>query len=154
METRELTLAAVIAALYAALVIFLAPISFGPIQLRMADALIPLSALMGLPAVVGVSLGALIGNAYFMAYTGLIDVVFGAVPACLAGSLVIGVIVGGYLWIYFPPPPIGGLVMPAWLGMVVSITLSSVIAVTVLGVLLVKALEASGFVETLKGRGL
>jgi predicted membrane protein len=126
---------------------------------------------MGLPAVVGVSLGALIGNAYFMAYTGLIDVVFGAVanlvasyivyryrarfiPACLAGSLVIGVIVGGYLWIYFPPPPIGGLVMPAWLGMVVSITLSSVIAVTVLGVLLVKALEASGFVETLKGRGL
>jgi hypothetical protein len=36
----------------------------------------------------------------------------------------------------------------------VSITLSSVIAVSVLGVLLVKALEASGFVETLKGRGL
>jgi predicted membrane protein len=171
METRELTLAAVIAALYAALVIFLAPISFGPIQLRMADCLIPLSALMGLPAVAGVALGALIGNAYFIAYTGLIDVVFGAVanliaayivyryrerfiPACLAGSLAIGIIVGGYLWIYFPPPPIGGLVMPAWLGMMVSITLSSVIAVSVLGVLLVKALEASGFAETLKGRGL
>ncbi len=171
METRELTLVAVIAALYAALVIFLAPISFGPIQLRMADCLIPLSALLGLPAVAGVSLGALIGNAYFMAYTGLIDVVFGAVanlaaayivyryrerliPACLAGSLAIGVIVGGYLWIYFPPPPIGGVVMPAWLGMMVSITLSSIIAVSVLGVLLVKGLEASGFVEILKGRGL
>jgi hypothetical protein len=137
----------------------------------MADCLIPLSALIGLPAVAGVSLGALIGNAYFMAYTGLIDVVFGAVanlaaayivykyrerliPACLAGSLAIGVIVGGYLWIYFPPPPIGGLAMPAWLGMMVSITLSSFIAVSVLGVLLVKALEASGFAETLKGRGL
>jgi len=171
METRELTLVAVIAALYAALVIVLAPISFGPIQLRLADCLIPLSALLGLPAVVGVSLGALIGNAYLMSFTGLIDVVFGAVanlvaayiiyrygerliPACLAGSLALGVIVGGYLWIYFPPPPIGGLILPAWLAMMVSISLSSIIAVSVLGVLLVKALEASGILETLRGRGL
>ncbi len=121
METREITLAAVIAALYAALVIVLAPISFGPIQLRVADCLIPLAALLGMPAVVGVSLGAFIGNAYFMQFTGPIDVIFGALAnlvagwlifrmrrtllqACLAGSAVIGVIVGGYLWIYFPPP--------------------------------------------------
>jgi hypothetical protein len=171
METRELTLVAVIAALYAALVIVLAPISFGPIQLRLADCLIPLSALLGLPAVAGASLGALIGNAYFISFTGLIDVVFGAVanfvasyiiyrykerliPACLAASIALGAIVGGYLWIYFPPPPIGGLALPAWLAMMVSIALSSVVAVSVLGVLLVKALEASGFVETLRGRGL
>ena len=170
METRDLTLAAVIAALYAAIVIALAPISFGPIQLRLADCLIPLSALLGLPAVAGVSLGAFIGNAYFMAFTGLIDVVFGAfanlaaawviyrykkrlIPACLAGSLTIGVIVGGYLWIYFPPPDILGVVLPAWLGMMISITLSSVIAVSVLGYLLVKVLKASGFLESLQGRG-
>jgi predicted membrane protein len=120
---------------------------------------------------VGVSLGALIGNAYFMSFTGLIDVVFGAVanltsayiiyryrerliPACLASSLALGIIVGGYLWIYFPPPPIGGLALPAWLAMMVSISLSSIIAVSVLGVLLVKTLEASGIVETFRGRGL
>jgi len=166
METRELTLAAVIAALYAVLVIFLAPISFGPIQLRLADCLIPLAALLGWPAVTGVALGAFIGNAYFMSFTGPIDVIFGAVanlisawliyryrekliPACVAGALVIGVIVGGYLWIYFPPPPIAGLNLPAWLGMIVSISLSSLIAVAVLGYILVKALKASGLLESL-----
>ena len=170
METREITLAAVIAALYAALVIVLAPISFGPIQLRVADCLIPLAALLGTPAVVGVSLGAFIGNAYFMQFTGPIDVVFGALAnllagwlifrmrgkllqACLAGSVVIGVIVGGYLWIYFPPPEMG-LNLPVWAGMIVSITLSSVVAVAVIGFLLIKALRASGFVSLMESRGL
>jgi uncharacterized membrane protein len=169
METREITLAAVIAALYAAIVIILAPISFGPIQLRVADCLIPLAALLGWPAIIGVSLGALIGNAYF--FLGAIDVVLGALanllaaaiiyrfkerllPACLAGSLIIGLIVGGYLWIYFPPPSIGGLVLPVWLAMMVSIALSSAIAVSILGYLLVKALETSEFVEILRSRGL
>ena len=170
METRELTLAAVIAALYAALVIVLAPISFGPIQLRVADCLIPLAALLGMPAVVGVSLGAFIGNAYFMQFTGPIDVIFGAlanllagwllfrmrenlIQACIAGSVVIGVVVGGYLWIYFPPPEMG-VNLPVWAGMIVSVTLSSLIAVAVLGFLLVKALRASGIVGLMESKGL
>ncbi len=58
MNTRELTLTAVFAALYAAIVIVLAPISFGPVQLRLADVLIPFSALFGIPAIFGVTLGA------------------------------------------------------------------------------------------------
>ena len=86
METREITLAAVIAALYAALVIVLAPISFGPIQLRVADCLIPLAALLGTPAIIGVSLGAFIGNAYFMQFTGPIDVIFGALANLVAAG--------------------------------------------------------------------
>ncbi|MGD2142729.1 MAG: QueT transporter family protein [Candidatus Bathyarchaeota archaeon] len=169
MKTRDITLAAVIAALYAALVIVLAPVSFGPIQLRIADCLIPLAALLGWPAVVGVSLGVLIGNSYY--FLGIIDIVFGVLAnvlaatiiykfrkrlilACLAGSLTIGLIIGGYLWIYFPPPSIGSLVLPAWLAMIVSISISSFVAVSILGYLLVKALEDSGFIEVLRSRGL
>ncbi|HUS79111.1 MAG TPA: QueT transporter family protein [Patescibacteria group bacterium] len=168
MDTRKISLAAVIAALYAALVIFLAPVSFGPIQLRIADCIIPLAALLGWPAVIGVSLGALIGNAYF--FLGAVDVVFGAVanllagaiifrfrdrllPALTAGSVAIGVVVGGYLWIYFPPPDMG-LSMPVWLVMIVSITLSSLIAVAVLGYALLQALLSSGLRELLESRGL
>ena len=171
MDTRETTLAAVIAALYAALVIVLAPISFGPIQLRVADCLIPLAALLGWPAILGVSLGAFIGNAYFMSFTGVIDVVFGAlanlvaatiifrlrerlVVACLAGSVAIGAIVGGYLWIYFPPPDILGLNLPVWLGMIISVALSSVVAVSIIGYILVQSLRASGFKEIAESYGL
>jgi hypothetical protein len=171
LETREITLAAVIAALYAALVIVLAPISFGPVQLRVADCLLPLAAPFGWPALVGVSLGAFIGNAYFMQFTGPVDVVFGALAnlvagylifrlkgallrACLAGSVAVGVIVGGYLWIYFPPPDILGLSLPVWAGMMASITLSSVVAVAVIGYTLLQALRASGFLRMLESRGL
>ena len=170
-DTKEISLAAVIAALYAALVIVLAPVSFGPIQLRIADCLIPLAAVLGWPAVLGVSLGAFIGNAYFIHFTGPIDVVFGALanlvaaamifrlrrrllPACVAGSFAIGIVVGGYLWIYFPPPDIMGLSLPIWLAMMVSITLSSLVAVAGVGYLLVRALSSSGFREILESRGL
>lgn len=171
MNTREISLAAVMAALYAALVIVLSPISFGPIQLRVADCLIPLAALMGWPAVAGVSLGAFLGNAYFISFTGSIDVIFGAVanliastlifklrhrllPACLAGSVAVGSIVGGYLWIYFPPPPIMGLNLPVWLAMMISITLSSIVAVSIIGYLLVKALSTSSIKDMMESRGL
>jgi hypothetical protein len=171
MDTREITLAAVIAALYAALVILLAPISFGPIQLRVADCLIPLAALLGWPAILGVSLGAFIGNAYFMSFTGVIDVIFGAlanlvaatiifrlrerlIVACLAGSAAVGAIVGGYLWIYFPPPDILGLNLPVWLGMIISVALSSVVAVSIIGYILVQSLRASGFKEIAESQGL
>ena len=171
MDTREITLAAVIAALYAALVIVLAPISFGPIQLRVADCLIPLAALLGWPAIFGVSLGAFIGNAYFMSFTGPIDVIFGAlanviaatiifrlrerlIVACLAGSVAIGAIVGGYLWIYFPPPEIMGLNLPVWLAMMISVALSSLVAVSIIGYILVQSLRASGFKVIAESQGL
>ncbi len=165
MNTREISLTAVIAALYAAIVIILAPISFGPIQLRVADALIPLAALFGLPAVYGVALGALVANTYW--FLSPIDVVLGAVanlvagyviyrykdklvPASLIASLVIGLIVGGYLWLFFPPPSILGLQLPAWLGMMISITLSSILAVSVIGLALLKLLETTKYLDQFK----
>ncbi len=165
MNTRDYTLIALIAALYTALTTVLAPVSYGPIQLRIADCLIALSAVFGLPAVIGVGLGAFLGNAYFG--LGVIDIVFGAIAnlaggyiifrmknrfitSLLAGSLVVGIIVGGYLWIYFPPPDIMGLNLPVWFGMIISISLSSIITIVGLGFILVQALRASGILENLK----
>lgn len=169
MRIVDISLAAILAALYATLVIVFAPISFGPVQLRVADCLIPLAALLGWPAAVGVSLGALIGNLYF--FLGPMDVIFGALAnllagmliwkmkrnllvACAAASLVIGVVVGGYLWLFFPPPDIFGFSLPIWLAMMVSISLSSLIAVSVLGYSLVRSLEASGLKKLLESRGI
>ncbi|MFC1803421.1 QueT transporter family protein [Thermoproteota archaeon] len=165
MNTKEISLTAVIAALYATIVIFLAPISFGPIQLRVADGLIPLAALLGLPAVYGVALGALVANTYW--FMSPIDIILGAIAnlvagyliykyrdrlilASIAASLVIGVIVGGYLWLFFPPPSILGFHLPAWLGMIISITFSSVLAIVVIGLTLIKFLENSGYLDHLK----
>lgn len=165
MNTRDYSLIAIIAALYAALTIVFAPISYGPLQLRIADCLIALSAVFEIPVVIGVGLGAFLGNAYFG--LGIIDIVFGAianlaggyiivrmknrfVSGLIAGSLVVGFIVGGYLWIYFPPPEILGLNLPVWLGMIISITLSSIITITGLGYILVRAIKASGVLGNLK----
>src|SRR5437867_1609431 len=47
-RSRSIALAAMLAALYAADVVFFAPISFQTIQVRVADALLPLSVLFGL----------------------------------------------------------------------------------------------------------
>ena len=165
MNTKDISLTAVIAALYAAIVIILAPISFGPIQLRVADALIPLAALLGLPAVYGVALGALVANTYW--FLSPIDIIVGTAANLIAGyllyrykdrivlasliaSIVIGVSVGGYLWLFFPPPSILGIQLPAWLGMIISITLSSIIAITGIGLALLKLLEGSGYLDQLK----
>jgi uncharacterized membrane protein len=169
-DARDISLATLFAAFYAVLVVVLAPISFGPVQLRVADVLIPLSALLGWPVVIGVTLGCFIGNAYF--WLGPLDVIFGPIAnliaasvivqlrrkrllGCFAGALPIGIIVGGgYLWIYFPPPDIFGLVLPAWLAMMVSITLSSFIAITLIGYLILVAVSRPNIIEPLKSRGL
>jgi len=169
MKVKEISLVAVLAALYAALVVVLAPISYGPVQLRVADCLIPLSALLGWPAALGVALGAVVGNVYY--FLGPVDVVFGALAnlfaglliwkmrgrllaGCVGASLIIGFIVGGYLWVFFPPPDVFGLSLPVWLAMIVSISLSSLISVAVLGFGLVRALEAAGLRRLLESRGL
>jgi uncharacterized membrane protein len=157
-KSKEITIIAVIAALYAALVIVLAPISFGPLQLRVADCLIPLAALFGMPAVIGVGLGAFIANTYW--FLSPIDVFFGSIAniiagyiifrfkdriflACVTASIIIGGIVGGYLWLFFSPPSILGIKMPFWLAMIISISLSSLVAIAGIGYLLLETLKRS-----------
>ncbi|MFP3951777.1 MAG: QueT transporter family protein [Candidatus Bathyarchaeia archaeon] len=169
MDTTEVSLTALIAALYAGLVIAFSSISFGPVQLRIADALIPLSAILGVPAIIGVSIGALIANSYY--FLSPIDIILGtlanliasyliyrfrdkALPACIAGSFIIGTMVGSYLWLFFPPPNILGLPLPVWGAMIASVTLSSLIAVAGLGYILLESLRRSGLPELLKSRGV
>ena len=170
METKEIALAAILAALYAALVIVLIPISFGPLQLRIADCLIPLAALLGWPAILGVSMGAFLGNAYYISFTGPIDVIFGTIAnliastlifkyrkklllACILGAVTVGVVVGGYLWIYFPDIVFMGITIP-WMAMMVSITLSSLVSVAIIGYLIVQNLNTLDFKGIFESRGI
>ena len=78
-----LTASAVLAAVYAALTVALAPISYGPVQFRISEALTALPFLM--PGTVwGVFIGCLIANLY----TGsALDIVFGSLATLLAGLL-------------------------------------------------------------------
>ena len=80
LTTRSLCVSAVIAALYAALTLLLAPISYGPIQLRLSEAMTLLP--MVLPqAIPGLFVGCLIANLY----TGMLtDIIFGSLATLLA----------------------------------------------------------------------
>jgi uncharacterized membrane protein len=169
LKTSELSLAMIFSSLYAVLVVALSPVSYGPIQLRVADCLIPLAALFGWPVIAGVTVGCFLGNAYF--WLGPQDVIFGTIAnliaatmififkkrqfvACVLGSLPIGIIVGSYLWIFFPPPEIFGLQLPVWGAMVISITISTLIAIAGIGYVLLKTLNSSGVINALKSRGI
>ena len=80
LTTRSLCVSAVIAALYAAMTLLLAPISYGPIQLRLSEAMTLLPILLP-QAVPGLFVGCLIANLY----TGMMtDIIFGSLATLLA----------------------------------------------------------------------
>jgi uncharacterized membrane protein len=176
-DSRDLTLTVVFAALYVIVNIVESfavggPFfTYGPIQLRVADCLLALAALFGWPVVGGVTLGCLLTNAYI--FIGTPDVILGPIAnliaaslilflrrrrllACVTGALPIGVIVGSYLWFFFPflSPPEVLSVLPAWAAMIISITISTLIAIAVIGYLLLSILSRKNILEPLKSRGL
>ena len=156
METRKIALASVIAALYAIGVILLAPISFLIFQVRIADALIPLSILFGWPVIVGVTLGNIVANIY--SPFGYIDVIGGSIAnflasyvgwkigsrnftgsqfvATVAQNLIVSSIVGSYLAVLILEIPLE----EGFLG----VLLGSIISMNILGYALVLAIEKSG----------
>ena len=173
-DSRDLTSTAIFAALYVVinileLFVVGSPVfTYGPIQLRVADALIALAALFGWPVIGGVTLGCFVTNAYI--FLGVPDVILGPIAnlvaalivmllrkhrlfACVVGALPIGVIVGGYLWMFFPKIDIFSA-LPAWAGMITSITISSLIAVSVMGYILLSVLSRPQLLGPLKSRGL
>ena len=115
--SKNISLTAIFAALYAVGVVFLAPLSFSIYQVRLADALLPLSMIFGLPSIFGFSIGAIISN--FFGGLGIIDVIGGCFANFIACSFayyiakkkgtlyrfigvlgeifIISIIVGGYL---------------------------------------------------------
>jgi uncharacterized membrane protein len=92
-RSRNLALAAVFGALYAALVIGFAPISNLPIQVRVADVLMPLAILFAWPAILGLGIGTVVGNFAADSLTGFpsasigIDIAGGSLVNLLAGFL-------------------------------------------------------------------
>lgn len=144
LTTQKISIIIVFAALYALGVIFLAPISFNIYQVRLADALLPLSMIFGFPSAIGLSLGCLVANMY--GGLGMVDIVGGSAAnliACslawqiakrknvihrflgsLAETFVITLIVGGYLFAIFEVP-----IEFSFLGILVG----STIAINVIG---------------------
>lgn len=177
-DTRDIALTAVFAALYAVLVAVQGLSAATTIQLRFADCLIPLSAIFGWPAIFGVTLGCVVGNATTSAAltNGIYDVAFGPIAnliatlliyvlrnrrliGCVIGSIVIGVFVGSYIWMIFGAPSnVFGIEFPAtwpiWITSIVSITASSLVAITVIGYTLLTALSKPSIIRALKSRGL
>jgi len=155
LETRKIALGSVIAALYAIGVIVLAPISFLLFQVRVADALIPLSIVFGMPVVLGVTLGNIIANIY--GGLGYIDIIGGSIAnflaayvgwkiglrsfrgsefvATVAQNLIVSGIVGSYLAVLFDVP-----LKVGFLG----VLLGSIISMNVIGYVLILAIKKSG----------
>lgn len=172
-DSRDVALAAVFMALYVVINVLQAstvgnPTLYGPVQLRVADCLIALAALFGAPVIAGVTVGCFLTN--MISFVGGVDVAFGPVanlvaatlvfafrkhkfPACILGALPVGLIVGSYLWLFFPPPSVLSL-LPEWAAMIVSITISSLIAVAGIGYALLLALSRPSVIGALRSSGL
>jgi len=163
--TLYVSLTATFAALYAAGVVALAPISFQVFQVRVADALLPLAILFGWPAVLGFSVGAFVAN--FFGGLGVVDVLGGSVANFLATYtawkigqrrsrtswlvavameiLVVTVIVGSYLSYLFQ--------MPLEIGLL-GILLGSFVAIGLIGSALLLVLSRPIITNQLKSYGL
>ncbi len=116
-RTKDLALISIYAALYAALVIFLPGISYGPLQVRIADSLLAAVPLLGIAGVLGHTLGVIVANLF--SPLGPIDLLntipsfvmafvvyfvykktnndFTVIGTCIAYSVVLGVTVGWML---------------------------------------------------------
>lgn len=107
---KNLTAAALIAALYAALTLIVAPLSFGAVQIRLSEALAVLPAVCP-PAVWGLSLGCFLSNilGFFMGANpiGIIDSAVGTVATFLAAvsTYYIGKAVKGKALLWLAPLP-------------------------------------------------
>lgn len=162
--TKEISLAIVFAALYAVGVIVLAPISFNIFQVRIADAILPLSIIFGWPAIVGITIGTIVSN--FFGGLGPIDIIGGSIANFLAtlfawkigiraikGSWIYGIIaeiitvtivVGSYLSYIFG--------MPLEIGLF-GVLIGSVIAIGILGYLLLRVISRLFITKTFKAYG-
>ena len=116
-KSKKIAVIAIYAALYAALVVALGPFSYGPLQIRVADALLAVIPLLGIAGVLGHTLGVFVANLF--STLGPIDLLntipsfvmafvvyyvykrakndYTVVGTCVAYSIVIGITVGWML---------------------------------------------------------
>ena len=123
-RSNDFALIGIYAALYAALVVVLGGFSYGPIQVRIADSMLAIVPLLGLPGVFGHALGVFIANLFSPA--GLLDLLntlpsfamafavyyvykqtkqdYTVIGTCIAYSVVLGATVGWMLsYVYTLP---------------------------------------------------
>ncbi|MFW5972176.1 MAG: QueT transporter family protein [Bacillota bacterium] len=155
LNVNQITKISVIAALYAVITIIFAPISYGPIQVRVSEALTLLPFFMGVPAAVGLWIGCMIAN-YIGGY-GVIDIVFGAGITLIAGLLtaraqnlytaaIYPVVLNAFgvaLILYYT------LELPYWLT-ALQVGIGQFIAVYILGILLMRLLQRYNVFERIK----
>lgn len=145
----------VFAALYATLVYAFPGISFQLIQIRVADALIPLSMLFGWPVIAGVTIGCVVANIASPMPSVVVDLMGGSIAnflagflalkigrsdktgrneflGCLAATLVVTFIVGTYLSIL--------TAIPLWVWWL-SIFIGSFVSINLIGYTLIKVLK-------------
>jgi len=113
-RTRFLTRTALVGGVYAATTIILAPISYGPLQVRVAEALTALP-FVSAPAVPGLFLGCLIANIW--GGLGWQDIVFGSLATLIAAVMTrwLGRVGAHPLLALTPPVLVNALVVPAYL---------------------------------------
>ena len=154
-RTKNLALISIYAALYAALVIFLPGLSYGPLQVRIADSLVAVVPLLGIAGVLGHTLGVFIANIF--SPVGPIDLLntipsfamafivyyvhkktsndYTIIGTCIAYSAVLGITVGWMLSYLFGYP---------LLATIVYVALGNIIASVLLGWPLFKLLKKTG----------
>ena len=81
--TRTLTQSAIIAAIYVAITLLLAPISYGQLQVRVSEALTLLPILTP-TAIPGLFVGCLLANVFNPAGASVLDIVFGSLATLAA----------------------------------------------------------------------
>ena len=160
-SVRKLARCAVVAALYVVLCMALQPLSYGAVQVRVAEALCLLP-VFGAEYIAGVVLGCFLAN---LLGSTIVDVILGtlatllacvvtyklrnvrigglAIPASLPPVAFNAVIIGIEIAVLFPEP---GSSAPLWLACVsngISVGIGALISCTVLGVLLVKIIESN-----------
>ena len=156
-KSKNLALSTVLAALYIALFISLTGISFLQFQIRVADALLPLSIIFGWPAIIGLTIGTFLSNT--TGGLGPVDMIGGALAnfvatflmwkmrkiklfnsidlsnilIILCGNLIITIIVGSYLsFLLFIPLDVT----------IIGVFFGSLISMNIIGYILLKALHS------------
>jgi len=119
---------ALVAALYALLVLAFAPLSFGPVQFRVAEALTLLPWLFP-EAVPGLFVGCLVSNLF--GGLGIVDMVFGSLATLGAAWLTRRM--PSLLWAAVPPVVVNALVVGGYLSFLVDVPLPSTVLYVGLG---------------------
>lgn len=144
-RTRYLTRAGIIAAIYLALTLIMGDLSYGPIQIRISEAL-TLLPLIDSAAIPGVFIGCMLAN-IFGGY-GLIDIVFGSLVTLAAAYLTSKM--PNRILAVIPPVVLNAFIVSLWvykttnmpyIYTVITIGLGEFFAVAGLGTLLLMAID-------------